>query len=188
MNDPERRRFVRIDDELALWYQPIDSIDTPLQKQNSEANQFAQWDNQIQSQMGTLKANTPKTCEILSLLNKKLNFLYQQQMLSDNTKDHPDENGWQRLPISISACGIGFNQTHTLDIHQALHLKLKLKPFDQLIETTASVISCDALSHADEGYRIGVNFTHLTSQQEDSLIQYIFQAQSAQLRKAKNDA
>lgn len=189
-NDPERRRFVRIQNQLQIWFEPIalpltNTENIPDNNPTDEpplATQFADLNTQLKSKLTHLQQHSPKTSAALELLNQKINTLF--EMLAANIEL---EEGWIESSANLSACGICFSVKNPLPIGQRLNLKFKINLFHQIINTTSKVIACD-LDEAGEGYTLRLDFIDLTSSQEDVIIQYIFQEESAQLRQAKNRA
>ncbi len=180
MNDQERRRFVRIEGKLKLWYEPI-SEQNPAPAKPTERDlqvaEFANLDNQLKSALMGLIQHSPKTTKALDLLNKKLNALYTISALT-----HP-EQGWQQADVNLSACGISFLVHSAINVGKMLQFKLQLNVFGQVISTLAKVVACEP--NEGDQYTLRLDFIDLTEQQEDTIIQYIFQEESAQLRQAK---
>ncbi|OUR69991.1 hypothetical protein A9Q73_01070 [Bermanella sp. 47_1433_sub80_T6] len=183
MSDQERRRYFRINDEVAMSFSLIEGEVTAdlLTNDTLALNQefHISLEVQIRQAMLELRAKDPKLAVILDLLNQKMNLL--------RTGEHLFESSPLLKPANISACGISFTWHEKLAINQLVMLSLYLQPKHDLVRTQAHVaavnINPDSLSNQAEPYIIHLDFDSIHDAYQELLIQHIVQRQGYQLRK-----
>lgn len=183
MTEEERRRFFRIDDEVALHFAPIgeeyggDNIsqDQPILNQEFHVS----LEVQIRQAMAEVRAQSPKMALVLDLLNQKINLLRSYESLGI---DEP-----VLKMANLSACGIAFTWTESMPINQQLMLNLYLQPNHELIKTECHVAAVmDNLNpdtRQSEPYIVRLDFDNIHPSYQEVLIQHVVQRQSYQLRK-----
>ena len=183
MSDEERRRYFRINDEVAMSFSLLDT------EMNAEVaahdalglNQefHISLEVQIRQAMLELRVKDSKLALILDLLNQKMNLL--------RTGEHLFESSPLLKPANISACGISFSWHEKLPINQLVMLSLYLQPKHDLIRTQAHVAAVndnrDSHSNQTEPYIIHLDFDSIHDSYQELLIQHIVQRQGYQLRK-----
>ncbi len=182
MSDQERRRYFRINDEVAMSFSLIDGEMTGdlLTHDTLALNQefHISLEVQIRQAMLELRAKDPKLAVILDLLNQKMNLL--------RTGEHLFESSPLLKPANISACGISFTWHEKLAINQLVMLSLYLQPKHDLVRTQAHVaavnINPDSSNQA-EPFIIHLDFDSIHDAYQELLIQHIVQRQGYQLRK-----
>ena len=102
----ERRRFFRIDDEIAISFHALD--EEYGGEDNLDASEFVDLQQefhvslevQIRQSMVDVRAQYPKLVPLLDLMNQKINLLHAREALVTDApvirKDH------------LSACGVAF--------------------------------------------------------------------------------
>ena len=183
MNDEERRRYFRINDEVAMSFSLLEeNFNGDVRAQDTLAlNQefHISLEVQIRQAMMELRAKDPKLALILDLLNQKMNLL--------RTGEHLFESSPTLKPANISACGISFSWHESLAINQMVMLSLYLQPKHDLIRTQAHVAAVhknpDFHSNQTEPYIIHLDFDSIHEAYQELLIQHIVQRQGYQLRK-----
>ena len=73
MDNPERRRFFRIDDVITLAYQPFDATQpAPLQGAKNPLDTLADIDLELNTLINALWQESPILAKTVGLLNKKI--------------------------------------------------------------------------------------------------------------------
>ena len=183
MTEAERRRFFRIDDEVAIHFTPMDegyggeSIDVHPPTLNHEFH--LSLEGQIRQAMVEVRSLSPKVAQVLDLLNQKINLLRAVENLG---VDQP-----VLKQANLSACGIAFTWHEALPINQQLMLDLYLQPNHELVRTEAHVAAVmDNVSpetRQNEPFILRLDFDNIQTSYQEVLIQHVVQRQSYQLRK-----
>ncbi len=186
MPKQERRRYFRINDEVAVSFTLINDEYGGDCTKNSDVDSmdlnqefYVSLEMQLRHVMVDLRASQPKMAQAIDLINQKVNLL------------RSDEMTMEFNPViktaSISACGIAFTWSESFAISQELMLNLYLQPRHELIRTTAHVAAINENNHAPtkqaEPYVIHLDFDDIHSAYQELLIQHIVQRQGSQLRK-----
>ncbi len=183
MNDEERRRYFRINDEVAMNFTLLDGNfegdigDHHALGLNQEFH--ISLEVQIRQAMMEVRAQNPKMAIILDLLNQKINLLRTEEELFDSNP--------VLKPANISACGISFGWHENLPVNQLVMLSLYLQPKHDLVRTQAHVAAVNANTDGDsnqsEPYIVHLDFDNIHHAYQELLIQHIVQRQGSQLRK-----
>ncbi len=187
MSEEERRRFFRINDDVAMNFSLIDDdfsgdiIAQDTQELNQEFH--VSLEMQIRQAMMEVRAENPKMAVILDLLNQKINLLRSDERFS--------EQNTVLKPASISACGISFSWPESIEINQLVMLNLYLQPKHDLVRTQAHVAAVNQNMNVNnnqrEPYIIHLDFDNMHSAYQELLIQHIVQRQGYQLRKKADE-
>lgn len=180
----ERRRFFRIDDEVAISFHHLD--EEPVQEDTETAvdlNKMQQefhvsLDVQIRQAMVDVRAQYPKLAPVLDLMNQKINLLHASETVTDDTP--------VLRKASLSACGIAFTWNEALPINQQLMLNIYLQPNHELVRSTAHVagvdVNPDYPSNSEEPHIVRLDFDDMHDAFQEVLIQHVVQRQGHQLR------
>jgi hypothetical protein len=182
MKEEERRRFFRINDDVAMNFTLIDNdfIGDVAAHDTQELNKefHVSLEMQVRQAMMAVRAENPKMAVVLDLLNQKINLL--------RAVDHLSEQGPILKVTNISACGISFTWNESININQIVMLSLYLQPKHDLVRTQAHVAAVnpnmDINSNQREPYVIHLDFDNIHSAYQELLIQHIVQRQGYQLR------
>lgn len=180
--EEERRRYFRIDDEVAISF--------TLLEDESEANQESlneefhmSLEVQIRHAMADIRSQSPKIAQVLDLMNQKINLL--------RTADSVDGSSPVLKGANLSACGVAFSWHESLPISQQLMVSMYLQPNHELIRTEAHVAAVtankEASSSSDDQYVVRLDFDNIQKNYEEVLIQHVVQRQGYQLRKKLDD-
>lgn len=177
----ERRRFFRIDDEAEISFKTI--TDTEYQAwgnghQNEEGEKLAKLEAELAMTLANLKSQQPQLAKICELLNQKLNMLMNQQ-----SRAHGFFDDGELKAINLSACGIAFHTDEQIQQNQNILLQLKLKPSNMSIVTTGKVVDTGSTNGNNI---VRVDFQDLDENNQDLLMQHLFQVQSRALKKQKD--
>ncbi len=182
MNEEERRRFFRINDDVAMNFSLLDEAfgGDVVRLDTQELNQefHVSLEMQIRQAMMELRVANPKMAVVLDLLNQKINLIHSADGLS--------EQGPVLKPTNISACGISFSWHESIKINQIVMLNLYLQPGHDLVRTQAHVAAVNknmnVNSNQYEPYVIHLDFDTMHSAYQELLIQHIVKRQGYQLR------
>ncbi len=183
MTEDERRRYFRINDEVAINFTLLneeyggESIEPQVVDLNQEFHMSLEV--QIRQAMSDIRGKSPQLAHVLDLLNQKINLL--------RSDDHKIESDVTIIPVNISACGISFPWHEDLKINQELMLNMYLQPKHELVHTEAYVAAVNRNTDPDtrqgEPYIVHLDFVNIHISYQELLIQHIVQRQGHQLRK-----
>jgi hypothetical protein len=176
--DEERRRYFRIEDEVAVSFTLLaDEQENDSEDLNQEFHMSLEV--QIRHAMADIRAQSPKVSHVLDLMNQKINLL---RSIEEKDGSSPILKG-----ANLSACGVAFTWHESLPIKQRLMVSLYLQPNHELIRTEAYVAGVtpnkDASASPDEPYVVRLDFDNIQKNYEEILIQHVVQRQGYQLRK-----
>ncbi len=187
MSNEERRRFFRIDDQVALSVTLIekDSAYGDATNDLSQDDMMAvSLEIKIRHALAEVRGHSPKVATALDLLNQKINML--------RTVEQTDDAEPMIRPVNLSACGISFTWKEKLPINQKVALTLYLQPRHEIVKALGHVAAVDRNIDPDtqqqEPYILRLDFDHLHSTYQEVLIQHVVQRQGDQLRKLKEQA
>jgi len=185
--DAERRRFYRIDEEVALRYRVVsaDELDAALRRLQlgypdriGLASAFASSSAQMRTALDRVRHDLPEVATCLQGLNDKLDLLVQMMAASENElADHPTHN------VNLSASGISFECAEPIEVGSTLEVKLLMFPSYLCILCFGTVVHCQA---ADAKYQIGVDFSHIRENDRELIVQHVTRRQSEVLRAARH--
>ena len=187
MTDEERRRYFRINDEVAMSFSLINEEyggENNQQDTQDLSQEFhVSLEMQIRQALADVRGQSPKIAHLLDLLNQKMNLQRSNEQASDLEPILKAAN--------ISACGISFCWHEKLAINQLVNMSMYLQPRHELIRTEAHVAAVnensDQATKGSEPYIIHFDFHNIHSAYQELLIQHVVQRQGYQLRKKLNN-
>ncbi len=129
--DEERRRYFRIEDEVAISFTLLEDENNGEHEDNLNQEFHMSLEVQIRHAMAEIRSQSPKVAQVLDLMNQKINLL---RSLEDKDGSAPILKG-----ANLSACGVAFAWHEPLPINQQLMVNLYLQPNHELIRTQAHV-------------------------------------------------
>ncbi|MFT6153921.1 MAG: c-di-GMP-binding flagellar brake protein YcgR [Crocinitomicaceae bacterium] len=176
--EEERRRYFRIDDEVALSFTLLaDEKEGGNEDLNQEFHMSLEV--QIRHAMADLRSQSSKVAYVLDLMNQKINLL--------RSTEEKDGSAPVLKGANLSACGIAFTWHENLPINQQLMVNLYLQPNHELIRTEAHVAGVakneDTNAAQEEFYIVRLDFDNIQKNYQELLIQHVVQRQGHQLRK-----
>ncbi len=178
----ERRRFFRIDDEAEISFKTISDSEYQAWgegQRDEESESLAKLETELSLTMANLKSQQPQLAKICELLNQKINLA-----MSHNSKAQGFVDDGQLKPINLSACGVAFHTDEDIQQDENILLQLKLKPSNVSIVTTGKVISSGSTNNKNI---IRVDFQNIGDSNQDLLMQHLFQVQSRELKKQRDN-
>lgn len=188
----ERRRYFRIKDQVALKYRVISEqeyadavggMPEPRPGLMSLANSFAASTRQIAPTVRRIRELHPEICRYLGMVNEKLDMLARAFSIAES-----EMAGCPTQRICLSAGGISFDAQSPLPGGARLKITLVLFPSLVHIIALASVVRCRSSCNNGVGHRIAVEFTDITEEDRELLIQHIVQRESRRLRARRLEA
>ena len=187
MTDEERRRYFRINDEVAMSFSLINEEyggENNLKDTQGLNQEFhVSLEMQIRQAMAEVRGQSPKVAHVLDLLNQKMNLLRSNEQMAGSEP--------MLKAANISACGISFCWHDKLDINQLVNMSMYLQPRHELIRTEAHVAAVnenlDQATKDAEPYIIHFDFHNIHNAYQELLIQHVVQRQGYQLRKKLNN-
>lgn len=187
----ERRRYYRIDDDVALRYQIIPEATLPDALSHFDsgyadkwtlASEFAYTTTQMKQTLEKVRRETPEVAKYLEELNEKVDTLIRLLATSDsNIPNCPTER------VSLSASGLAFDSQAQIPAGSTLEIKLLIFPSFVCFLSLARVVRCSREDDKNREfpYRIAVDFTHIREEAREMLIKHVLQKDSSNLRKAR---
>jgi hypothetical protein len=182
----ERRRFFRIDDEVAIsFHSPDDGYGgDDIAGINEMQQEFhVSLEVQIRQAMVDVRAQYPKLAPLLDLMNQKINLL--------NASESLVEDAPVLRKANLSACGVAFTWGEKMPINQQLIVNIYLQPSHELVRSSAHVagvdINPDYPAESEEPHIVRLDFDEMHDAYQEVLIQHVVQRQGFQLRKRLDD-
>ena len=185
LTQEERRRFFRIDDEMAVFFIQIEGDVKEHELEAMDVNQeyHLTLEMKIRQAMVEVRSASPKIAQVLDLMNQKINLLRASEELLHSEP--------VLKKVNISACGVAFSWHEDIPVKQKIMLSLYLQPNHELIRTPAHVVGVvaneDEETAAEEPYLLRIDFEDINHSLQEVLIQHVVQRQAYQLRKRLDD-
>ena len=185
LTQEERRRFFRIDDEMAVYFVPItdDQDGESIEAMDVNQEYHMTLEMKIRQAMVDVRSTSPKVAQVLDLMNQKINLLRASEELLHSEP--------VLKKVNISACGVAFSWHEDIPLNQKIMLSLYLQPKHELIRTPAHVVGVvvneDEETAAAEPYLLRIDFEDIHHSLQEVLIQHVVQRQAYHLRKRLDD-
>ncbi|KXJ49944.1 MAG: pilus assembly protein PilZ [Cycloclasticus sp. Phe_18] len=181
----ERRRFFRIDDELALSYRVIHSdelnVDESITAEDtpaSLANELEKMNEVSRIHFRHVEKESPEVARYFSFIEAKINLLAHHIMMGSE-----DLFVKTTQPVNLSGSGVSFTTDSELNVGGCVEVKFILRPSLASIKSLAKVVSCRP---SDEKFTMAVEFTQLSDDDRDLLIRHVVKKQMNDIRE-QND-
>jgi len=179
----ERRRYVRVNDIVSLRYRLMDENEVIEERNLSTphfGSQLLQLDNQFQVVYQRVKDLDVNVGEALDLLNQKI------MVISERLSDEPLEDVAIAHEVSLSACGVSFPSEEKAGVDDNVWIELILRPIHLRIVTTGRVVGCERSDESSQyPYALRVDFTGVSVEDEESLIQHVIRRESQLLKEQR---
>ena len=187
----DRRRYFRIDDEVALKIRPLN--DQQLEQAVSHlhigypdklslASGFATTSAQMKHSLERFRRDSPDIANYMESLNEKLDMLVQLLAASDNEMaDHPTHN------VNLSASGLSFQSEEPLEVGTNVEIKFLVFPAYICVLAYGEIVHCakPQVLQGKRTYMLGVHFTHIRENDRELVIKHVMHKQSALIREAR---
>lgn len=187
----DRRRFYRIKDRVSLSYRVVQPADMEMelsrvsrkQRELSELRNAAlAIDARLDAINRQLKQENPLLAEAMVLFQRKI--AVHESMLGMNDVDEASFSPARE--INLSANGVAFVAETKLYRDTCLKMELVLYPESHYISLFARVVQCNQIEDDSlSGFRIAVEFTAISDEDEERIVNHIFRLQAAELRRSK---
>jgi hypothetical protein len=181
----DRREWLRIDERLLLDYRLLDESAEAAAASLPPVthDMIAALVNQPTSELLAREGEALESSPLLPWISK-IDWLL-EMMLTSLATIHPGSVSIPRLAdINISAGGLSFLSPRQFEIDTILALRFIIPPFTP-IHTQARVIRALPAGHGTAEFRIAVEFTTLTADDQEHVIRHIIRTQADQLRARK---
>lgn len=193
LQSEERRRFFRIDDDIALYYKIIDAN---ALKAGSHVSQNAlegcsmatAWHILTQEAkiiQPRIESKDLEYAEYFKILNAKMDLIASAFIMQDVDKEEQKTRN-----VNLSASGLAFDNKEALPLGVFLEVKLVLGSVVASIALQAKVVYCrkNTDDPSKPPYLVGLDYENIHEQDRELLIQYIMQRQKQQIRESKEAA
>jgi hypothetical protein len=190
-NTKEGRGYFRITDWMGFEYKPLDEVEYRRLRQVSQyaevpaLDELAEIDQQLQLVLTRLDIKLPYAADLGRLLNKKIQLIMRQTSIAKNMVDL---DSFEQTQVDISATGMAFPSRSAIISGQSLRIDLILQSGRQHLKLLAKVVSCaldnELLADGDASFThvVRVNFSDMSEDVSEFLIQYLVKRQGALLK------
>lgn len=190
-NTKEGRGYFRITDWMGFEYKPLDEVEYRRLRQVSQyaevpaLDELAEIDQQLQLVLTRLDIKLPYAADLGRLLNKKIQLIMRQTSIAKNMVDL---DSFEQTQVDISATGMAFPSRSAIISGQSLRIDLILQSGRQHLKLLAKVVSCaldnELLADGDVSFThvVRVNFSDMSEDVSEFLIQYLVKRQGALLK------
>jgi hypothetical protein len=191
ISEAERRRYFRIKDHIALKYRILseqeyaDAVGSVPESRSGLmglANTFAATTRQMAPSARRIRELHPELCRYLAMVNEKLDMLARAFAVAES-----DMASWPTQRVCLSAGGIAFDVQAPLLVGARLKVTLVLYPSLVHIVALASVMRCRPSCSGEAKQHVAIQFTEITEEDRELLIQHIVQRESRRLRARRVD-
>ena len=185
----ERRRYYRIDDEVALACEPLKESQTDQRLKDFWDNEHAfslrnNYNFQIEQHIADfhkIENKMPELGRYLAVLQKQID------RLSEKLNVDEFEQSLHHHKVNLSAQGISFVTDQQFDTESMLEVNLKLLPSGLHLVIMARVITVEKAEDFETGtYRVSLDFEHLHEADREILIKHIHARQRESLSIAQD--
>lgn len=173
---PERRRYFRVDDKIALSTRVISPEDLSralgrYERQRDELrllNLLGQHQARHRGDLDGIARNYPEIAEYMRLLQAQIELLASLVATDPTVPEGPTHD------VSLSPQGIRFYSPEPLEPDSLLELRLRLFPSRQRLMLYGRVVACDeAAEEAAGGYTVAVEFRHIQDSDREALARHV---------------
>ncbi len=187
----ERRRFYRIEDDVALKYRVVrkEELATAMSRAKEGypdlvgvASAFADMNVRMKHALDKCRQETPEVALFLEGLNEKLDTLIHLLALSEaGLPDRPTHR------VNLSASGIRFNAREGTPVGSALEVRLVFFPSFLCMTSFGQVVRCARAKESAPGYPydIALEFIYIRESDRELLVRHVLQKESTTLRAAR---
>ena len=180
----DRRRYFRIDDEAEISFKAISDEEYRAWSNGEiedDHTRLAKLNTELSISIANLRSHQPQLAKICELLNQKIDLTVSARNAPQGFIDDGELKS-----INLSACGIAFHTDENLQQHENILLQLKLKPSGVSIITPGKVVAVDGASKTEKQV-IRVEFQDISENNQDLLMQHLFQVQSRGRKKQRKN-
>ncbi len=186
---PERRGYLRIDDEVILKYRRATDLQVMPGSGGLPADilrftikaRFAHISQKLRPIRSKLAQSSRELVTYLQAIEEKLDLLADLTFQSEqNLLDIPTRR------VSLSATGTSFNAEKPLELGTLLELWLLLLPSNTGIVTYANVVYCERNDSPEDEqypYKIGVEFKNMREEDMDLIVCHVLRKQADERRR-----
>ncbi len=181
----DKRNDIRIRDRVLLQYKEIDEKNYEKLVHDIEEGIICPWTEcshpyftkRISRYLKKIKEKDENLAGALEILDQKLSLLLN---LLDEER-HGYRKAFKLVRVNLSASGIAFKTPKRMSRGHKLELHIGLLPEHYFFRCYAEILRVDALSKENMN-KIAARFIWITEDDQDRLIEHIFQHQVIQLR------
>lgn len=190
MQQQERRRYFRIDDEVILAWRELTTEEKNRRLQEFMLGEieypdigrlYLSLESDINSLIQELSPRDSRLARVAQLLNRKINLIARGGPLNATQRTLLDEPA---QPVNISACGVAFMTEQNIPLGTDIQIEMILVPEKTYILSYGVVVGSDKVvkTHTAKPYRVNVDFVAMREDDRDRLIQHIMQKEMEMLK------
>jgi hypothetical protein len=192
-DEPDRRRFFRIEDSISLSYHPVppedlehrlERLETEMEDNFTAASSLASISQRMAGVLHKISVESPEIAQYLKALDQKIDLLGRAMLSND-----PSLQEQQAQAVNLSASGMAFNSAQPEKVGTVLELRLILLPSLMGLLIYGEVMGCEKLKDPEQGFshNIRVDFSHMRDSDRDVLIRHVIQRQTRMLRQRREE-
>lgn len=191
----ERRRYFRVMDRVGLRVNLVSDSEMPEGSSEkpveSPAQRLVRVNSAINKHLAGLKKRDESLATLLGLLNHKMDLLVVDLDRKSSDESIEEMHAFKVCEVNLSACGIAFPCSRSLDKAQGLSLQIRLLPSQEVVSAVAMVVGCErrdafAADLSDEEkselkaqpYWVRANFEDISAVEQELLAQHVIQKQA----------
>ncbi len=184
MSEREKRSSIRVKSKVLLkvikispkeYQTKVENFSTGRETPETDTIRYPVLSYDIKPQLKKIREKEEALATVLDVLDQKLSFIIQKFR-----QEEEEEKGFTEVEADISAAGIAFVCRECMDAGQYLELQIGLMPDYFHFLALGRVVRATPLD--DGKWCIGVEFTWITEDDRERLIEYLFQRQVMQLK------
>lgn len=187
-NEPNRRKYLRIDDRVSLHFQPLSESEAINTAANFEIrrmefslkNHLVHGREQHMPHMRIIEKRHPEIASYLKFLEKQIESLSSQLIDKDHCLSVDD-----RYEVNLSAEGIRFYMPEQFKSGDIAEIAIMVYPSQASMYALGKIIRSEKVedeSNSETLWRTAIHFTRLHEEDREMLIKHIHQLQLAEIR------
>ncbi|MFT7687526.1 MAG: c-di-GMP-binding flagellar brake protein YcgR [Candidatus Azotimanducaceae bacterium] len=179
MLDEEKRRYFRIEDTISIKFELLNSEQAAEREEEMRLpgyhspNRIQIVERELQLLIDKLRIQTPELAKAIELMNIKLSIM-KESYLEDIT---PRGRKNYIRNVSLSACGVSFENDEQIKVGEKIDMDLTLLPTDLHIFTLGEVVGCRESEENLGGWMVRVDFYGMPENDEELMVQHIVKRQ-----------
>ncbi len=182
----ERRRFFRINDEVALSYRLLSKDEmsnssgstTAQRAPTSLANELEKMNEVSRIHFRHVEKESQDVARYFSFIEAKINLLAHHLMIGSDELFVKTTQ-----PVNLSGSGVSFTVEEALNVGDYIEIKFILTPSLASIKTFSNVVSCEA---EGDQFRVAAEYSQLSDDDRDLLIRHVVKKQMNDIRDQKD--
>lgn len=181
-NTQDRRRFFRLDDHLQISLRRASAEDGAGSLAGRTADVMADTDRRLGVLIAAARVQAPAVAELAELLNRKLDYVIQTLELNEELAQRAS---FREYTVNLSACGMALSCGERFEPGERLTVEILFPPNATRLALPARTVK--STPRPDGGYDLKADFSGISAEDQEFLIQYIMRRQSQFLQQMREE-